>query len=415
MPRSPLARFPVYYGWVVVLLGAAAMVGTMPGRTSFLGVISKPLTADPALGVDEKRFSELNFVAVILGSVLCLPVGRLIDRLGVRLVLVAVAAGLGAVTVWMTTAADERTLFVALVLVRGLGQGALSVVALAMVGKWFTRQLGVAMGVFSVLLTFGFIAGSLWLETAVNAQGWRGPWAAVGYGLFGLAAVGLLFARSTPESIGVPPDGPAELPADRPAFDLSAGEALRSRAFWVFTLAGGLFNLMFSAITLYPKQLLEARGFPEEGLSDLFKLFLGVLTFAGLPANIVGGWLVRRVALGKLMAVGMAALAGSLLVFPFVTTTGAAAGYAALLGVSGGLVTVVFFAVYGSAFGRANLGLIQAAAQVVTVFASAAGPVFLTECRDRLGSYDPLFYATGALALGFTAAAWVTRLPRREL
>lgn len=405
------ARLPVYYGWVMVLLAAAAMVGTMPGRTNYLGVITKPVTEDPALGVTEASFGRLNFWAVLIGAGLCLPVGWLIDRLGVRLVLAAVAAALGGVAVWMSTAGDWLALFVALVLVRGLGQGALSVVSLAMVGKWFTRRLGVAMAVFTVLLTFGFIAGALWLEGAVNAGGWRGPWAMLGYGLFGLAAVGLLFARSTPEAVGVPADGPATKPADRPAFDVPAGEALASRAFWVFTLSGALFNLMWSAITLFPKQLLLARGFPEAELSDLFKLFMGVLTFAGLPANLVGGWLARKVALGKLLGFAMAVFAGSLLVFPAVATTGGAVGYAALLGVAGGLVTVVYFAVYGSAFGRSSLGRIQAAAQVVTVFASAAGPVLLTECKDVFGGYDPLFFTAGALALGLGLSAWTTTLP----
>src|SRR5436309_15628899 len=114
-PRSLAARLPVYYGWVMVLLAACAMVGTMPGRTFYLGLISRPLTADPAFGMDDARFSTLNFWAVVLGSALCLPVGRLIDRVGVRAVLAAVAAGLGAVVLWMARAADQGTLFAALV------------------------------------------------------------------------------------------------------------------------------------------------------------------------------------------------------------------------------------------------------------------------------------------------------------
>ena len=206
-PRSLPARLPVYYGWVMVLLAAAAMVGTMPGRTNYLGVISKPIIEDPAFGVSEAAFSRLNFWAVLIGAGLCLPVGWLIDRLGVRLMLAAVAAALGGVAVWMSGAGDWLALFVALILVRGLGQGALSVVSLAMVGKWFTRRLGIAMAVFTVLLTFGFIAGALWLEGEVKArEDWRAPWAMLGYGLFGLAALGLLFARSTPEVVGIKPE-----------------------------------------------------------------------------------------------------------------------------------------------------------------------------------------------------------------
>ncbi|HVK15334.1 MAG TPA: hypothetical protein VM533_00205, partial [Fimbriiglobus sp.] len=47
----------------------------------------------------------------------------------------------------------------------------------------------------------------------------------------------------------------------------------------------------------------------EEDLSKLFQIFMGVLTFAGLPANLIGGWLARKVALGKLLGFAMAAFA----------------------------------------------------------------------------------------------------------
>ena len=76
----------------------------------------------------------------------------------------------GPYDVTTATFGDDPTeaISTALVLVRGLGQGALSLVSLAMVGKWFTRRLGVAMGVFTVLLTFGIIGGYLGLKEAVG-------------------------------------------------------------------------------------------------------------------------------------------------------------------------------------------------------------------------------------------------------
>ena len=35
-----------YYGWRVLLVAAAAMVGTLPGRTQGLGLITEPLLRD---------------------------------------------------------------------------------------------------------------------------------------------------------------------------------------------------------------------------------------------------------------------------------------------------------------------------------------------------------------------------------
>jgi hypothetical protein len=73
-------------------------------------------------------FSVLNFWAIILGAVVVLPVGWLIDRIGLRAVLTGVYAALGGSVLLMSRARDEPSLLVSLTLVRGFGQGALSFV-----------------------------------------------------------------------------------------------------------------------------------------------------------------------------------------------------------------------------------------------------------------------------------------------
>ena len=55
----PAAASRIYYGWIVLLVAAAAMVGTLPGRTQGLGLITEPLLAD--LGIEPRplRGAEL--------------------------------------------------------------------------------------------------------------------------------------------------------------------------------------------------------------------------------------------------------------------------------------------------------------------------------------------------------------------
>jgi MFS family permease len=401
------ARWPFYYGWVNVVIAAAAMSATLPGRTHGLGMIAKPLTEDAALGVDERLFSGINFWAVVLGSVLCLPVGRWIDRLGARWVLVGVAGGLGLSVLGMSFAPGAVSLFLTLLLVRGLGQGALSVVSMALVGKWFTRRLGPAMGMFTVLLAVGFIAGTVGLGEAVKAYGWRPAWAGLGWLLLlGLAPLGWLVARSTPEEVGLSVEGAAAAEAT-PLLDLSLGSALGSPAFWAFTLATALFNLVWSAITLFNESILTDHGLDK----DTFILVMAVLVFSGLPTNLFAGWLSTRWSMGRLLAIGMVVLAGSLAAFPWVAKPWQAIGYATGMGIAGGIVTVVFFAIYGHTFGRSHLGAIQAVAQVTSVFASALGPLLLTALKTRTGSYDTLFPICAALACVLAVGCWVVKLP----
>src|SRR5205085_10280229 len=104
-PRALPIRVPFYYGWVNLVIAAIAMTATLPGRTHGLGLITKPLTEDPTLGFDERLFTTLNFWAILLGSALCLPVGRFIDRFGARAALAGVSLGLGLAVLGMCVAA----------------------------------------------------------------------------------------------------------------------------------------------------------------------------------------------------------------------------------------------------------------------------------------------------------------------
>src|SRR5262249_8740972 len=75
--------------WLVLLLAAAAMVGTLPGRTQGLGLITEPLLAD--LHISRISYATLNLWATIVGSAGAIGVGQLIDRYGSRIVLTSVA------------------------------------------------------------------------------------------------------------------------------------------------------------------------------------------------------------------------------------------------------------------------------------------------------------------------------------
>ena len=82
-----------------------------------------------------------------------------------------------------------------------------------------------------------------------------------------------------------------------------------------------------------------------------------------------------------------------------------------MLGYSGGMVTVLFFAVWGHAFGQAHLGRIQGAAQMLTVLASAIGPLIFAKGFELTGSYTPALWVLAPCVLLVGAAALRLRLP----
>jgi hypothetical protein len=106
-------------------------------------------------------------------------------------------------------------------------------------------------------------------------------------------------------------------------------------------------------------------------------------------------------------------LAGALLAIPSLTSVGQVDLFAIVMGLGGGFVIVLFFGFWARTFGRAQLGRIQGAAQLLTVVASAIGPLLLAQCHSWTGSYAALFYGLAGTVIILGASAWLVRLPNQ--
>ena len=394
-----------YYGWWVVLAAAAAMVGTLPGRTQGLGLITEPLLRD--LGLDRVTFAQLNLWGTLAGALFGIGIGRLMDRFGARSVLTAVVVALGAVVCTMSQARGVAALAVSITLTRGFGQSALSVISIATVGHWFVRRIDAAMAVYSIALSIGFMAAFPAVGWAVQAYGWRAAWLAVGLALLvGLAPLCWLVVRRSPADLGLTPDGGESRTATKPEqIGASAGvpwqEAIRRHAFWVFSLGTALYGLVASGIGLFNESILAERHFGP----DIYYQTLAVTAMTGLAGNFLGGYLATRVALGRLFAASLFILTGGLGILPYVSTVAHVMTWAAAMGIGGGILMVLFFSVWPRLFGRRDLGRIQGAAQALTVVASAIGPLLLALCVTWTGSYAAMFRILAAIVAAIGVAA----------
>jgi MFS family permease len=401
------------------------MVATLPGRTHGLGLVTEPLLAD--LGLGRVPFAALNFWATLVGSAFCLPVGWIIDRLGVRVVLAAVLLSLGSVVLGMTgvtagsagltlptpevffvggveTVVVPFDLFVLVLLTRGLGQSALSVVSLALVGKASGDRPGPVIGVYSFLVAVGFMGAFAAVKAAFEQlhADWRAVWAGIGWVLIGFGVLALVFVRSPQTATADPVNA-----VSGKAHDVTLRAALLTPGFWVFALATSFYGLVAAGMSLFNQSLLAERKFDRE-------VFLTIATatpLIGLAANLLAGLLATRIRLGVLIATGLVIQSMALAAFPVVSTLPQVYTYAAAMGVAGGVLTVVFFTVWRQAFGPAHLGQIQGAAQLLTVLASAAGPLILAAGQRASGSYAPVVQNLALVSAGFAVVAWIVPLP----
>ena len=210
---------------------------------------SSPNRCSPTSASAASRSPPLNFWATLVGAAFCLPVGWVIDRFGVRLVLAAVLLALGATVVGhgrrraggrtVGTARPRRcsspagssgrpsrsTCSCSSCSRAGSGRAPCRWSASRSSGRSPGRRPGAVIGVYSFLVALGFMAAFAGVKAAFEAlhADWRTLWAGIGWVLVGFGVLALLVVREpTAES---PAAAGVELNAERTAATRS-GQAL---------------------------------------------------------------------------------------------------------------------------------------------------------------------------------------------
>ncbi len=396
-----------YADFIVILIGAIAMAATYPGRTHGLGMVTEPLLKDFQLLTDDGRvlFATINFWATLVGSAFCIPIGWLFDRFDRRWVLAVNLVLLGMVVIAMSRVSSLWALAIAITLTRGLGQSALSVVSITIVAKSFSAQrLGLAMAWYAVLsapLHLALIKGVGWAFTLENIS-WRTIWAGIGFSLVALSLSVLVLPRNRSTR------AEGNLAGEGDGFTL--GQALRTPPFWTFSLTISVWGMIYSGVALFNEDIFSERGFDR----NLYFNVLAEVTIVAIFAKFVFGWLVNYVSLNRLLAVCLFVTSLSLVGLTQATQVWHAYAYGVGLGIASGAVALLYFATWGKIYGNRELGRIQGVAQMLTVYASAAGPVIFSASKRATTSYTFIFILLASFVFAMAIAAMFTPLPKSK-
>ena len=132
------------------------MVGTLPGRTQGLGLVTEPLIARSRPRPCRLRAAEFVGDADRVARRDRHRPGHRSARHPRRAHDRRRGARRRRGRRW-PTCRSFWALAIAVTLTRGLGQSALSVISLAMVGQWFVRRIDMAMAIYSIVMSIGFM------------------------------------------------------------------------------------------------------------------------------------------------------------------------------------------------------------------------------------------------------------------
>ncbi|WP_053637623.1 MFS transporter [Streptomyces sp. NRRL F-4707] len=412
--RAPAPRRRrVHRAWWVAGVTFVTIIGAAAFR-SLPGILIDPLHQE--FGWSRGTIGAAVSVNLALYGLTAPFAAALMDRFGIRRVvavaLMVIALGSG-LTVWMNSAWQ---LILCWGLLVGLGSGSMALAFAATVtNRWFTERRGLVTGVLTAASASGQLIFLPLLSWIVETYDWR-P-AAVTVALAALAVVPFvwLLLHDHPADLGQKPYGAQEF-VPKPAAVRGAARrtltvlfsALRTGPFWLlagtFAICGASTN---GLIQTHFVPAAHDHGMPLTAAASLLAV-IGVFDVAG---TIASGWFTDRFEARRLLAVYYALRGVSLLFLPM------------LLAPSVHPPMVFFIVFYGldwvatvpptlalcrEHYGEDSaivFGWVLASHQVGAALVAFLGGV----ARDRFGSYDVVWIASGALCAAAALMALVIR------
>ena len=371
-------------------VAAAIIVGTLFGST-ILPMMALGLLLQ--FGWSRTSFS-LGMSAMMLGGSLSAPVlGTLVDRLGVRPMIIGGTMLVGLMTMVLSLQTGALWQFLAgFALLGAIGSTAIGYAKV--LGSLFNKHRGKALAIFGVESSLAGAFAVPIIQWLLVTHGWRGVF--VGMGAIILATVPLLL-RWLQE-----PDTPAVVPGvaavEVPGVPLS--EALRSRQFWFITLAG--FLAIIPAIGLLPHMVpyMLSRGVEMNSAVGMVAL----MSVAMAVGTLAGGWCLDRFDTAKVAA--PFSFLSTLGLFGLLFLSGGSVGVAilaastALMGFAGGAKRPMGTFFQLRFFGLRDFGGITGVQAPFLALGMGIAPPVVGYCYDRLGSYEPaLLVMVGMMAV----------------
>ncbi|SDM92491.1 MFS transporter [Streptomyces wuyuanensis] len=406
-------RRRVHRAWFVAAVAFVTITGAAAFR-SLPGLTIDPLHGE--FGWSRGTIGLAVSINLALYGLTAPFAAALMDRYGIRkvvavaLTLIAIGSGLA---VWMTAAWQLLLCWGLLV---GLGTGSMALAFAATVtNRWFTERRGLVTGILTAAAASGQLIFLPLLSWIVQEHQWR-P-AAVTVALAALAVVPFvwLLLRDHPADVGLAPYGAKEFVPKPPPVPGAARRTLgvlfsaaRTGPFWL--LAGTFAICGASTNGLVQTHFVPAahdHGMPITAAASLLAV-IGVFDVVG---TIASGWFTDRFDARRLLAVYYALRGISLLFLPM------------LLAPSVHPPMIFFIVFYGLDWvatvpptialcrehygedGAIVFGWVLASHQVGAAVVAFAGGV----ARDVFGTYDVVWYASGALCAAAALMALVIR------
>jgi MFS family permease len=405
-----------FLGWTVVAVGVLVSFAEVAFFNPVLGVFIPEFERE--FGWSRTEISLGVSLGSLVGAAFAPFFGPMIDRFGGRRFVVGGASLMALGLVLMSQMQEEWQFFIIYALGRGTASGLLSLAAGVTVAKWFVRRRGHAISMMTLGTRIGHAVLPISAQLIIQASGWRTATLALAgvVGVFGVLPA-LKWLHPRPEAFGLQPDGddPADI-SDEVAgprrrsfteYSFTRQQAMKTRAFYLVTLAVSLMSLAGGAINLHQIPHLVDRGLSAETATLVITMFavfggVGVLGEGVLDSTLGSRWT---------MVIGLLGSAFGMVFLMAVNGVAIAFAFSLVYGLAFGLMVASNQIVFVDYFGREAAGAIRGAAMPAQLGMNALGPVIAGGAYDITGSYMAAFVPFTLLYVLAAAGLVIARKP----
>ncbi|MEW6185788.1 MAG: MFS transporter [Thermodesulfobacteriota bacterium] len=400
----------IFFGWWIVLICFfinAFGIGTFfYGFSTFFNPMVKEFGWSRALMAGVYSLSRLE------GGIEGPLAGWLIDRYGARRVMLfgIFLAGSGFILLSFVHSPLSLYLIFGLTLSLGYNLGYVNGTGAA-VAKWFIKKRSRAISLLMVGNGIGgavFVPLIAWLILSV---GWRNAAIILGVVTFLFPLPLSLLVKGTPEEVGMKPDGdgdPSSAKTSTSEFHLREGknpliqeeeedftvkEAVRTRAFWIYSLSMVLRACILSSIVVHQIPHLMDIGISFQSASTV----LGMMVLVSVPGRFIFGSLGDRYSKKTLLFFLCLLQAVGILVFIHAKSIFLLYVFVILYGTGYGGAIPLSISFRADLFGRKNYATISGLTMTVTTIGTVAAPILAGYLYDLTKSYSLAFYSLAVL------------------
>ncbi|MDE2634919.1 MAG: MFS transporter [Chloroflexota bacterium] len=397
-----LRREPIYYGWYIALVLAITTTVSFGVLFYAFSVFIEPMEAE--FGWSRGELSGAFSLSILIGGLTAFPVGHWLDRHGARLLMTVGSIG-ATVMVLLWSQASSFPEFIAVMALMGFfGAAILYEPAFAVIATWFSHSRGTAMAVVTFVAGFASTIFTPLSHALLEAYGWRQAILILAI-VLGAITIPLhaLVLRRKPADLGIEfaNQKKAAQNGDVPTTSLRA--VLRSRYFWLLTLAFSLSSLSIFAVRIHFIPLLTSVNI-QPGSAALASGAIGVMQVVGrmIFAPVERRFSSRTMAIGVFMLLAISMTILLLGSAPWLIVV-----FVALFGMAIGAHTLTRPLMVADTYGTAFYGRISSTMVIFVTLAGTMSPFAAGVMFDLFGSYNPMLVLAAGFSLASVALIWL--------